>query len=82
LSQNPKEEEQKKHTYTPKSPRTKSPKSGVFFVVVFPTFLFLHTHTHTNKQTNKQTDRMKTNKVVVNFPKTCRKLETNKKVKE
>jgi hypothetical protein len=63
--QNPKEEEQKKHTYTPKSPRTKSPKSGVFFVVVFPTFLFLHTHTHTNKQT----ELLKTNKVVVNFPK-------------
>jgi hypothetical protein len=51
--QNPKAEEQKKHTHThtPKSPRTKSPKAGDFFVVVFPTFLFLHTHTQTNKQT-------------------------------
>jgi len=56
--QNPKEEEQKKHTRTPKSPRTKSPKAGDFFVVVFPTFLFLHTHTHT--QTNKQTELLKT----------------------
>ncbi len=61
--QNPKEEEQKTHTHT-HTPRTKSPKTGVFFVVVFPTFLFLHTHT----QTNKQTDRLKSNKVVVNFP--------------